>query len=385
VQQIKSALELTGKPVLDPSLSAEVSTTREGGGLIQLPAANDPLIFAEPSGLSFGLLRVGGQAQRTIQLTDAGGGAGAWNVSVAVQDPTPGVTVAAPATVTVPGTVTVTATASASASQADVTGFVVLQQGNNTRRIPFWLRSEHPRLDKPTAILRKAGTYKGNTKLGGSRVSSYRYPDNPTGDGITNNLPGPEQVFRLVLSKRVDNFGVVVTGHVRGVSVTPRIVFPGDENHLVGEPALPINENPYEDNFGQLEPVSAVIAPSSRVYDVVFDTRGKSEAGPFTFKLWINDTAPPTVKVLKSSSAGRVELSVTDTGSGVDPTSLALLVDGKKHELSYAHGTVVITGLAAGRHSVELTVADYQETKNMETFGGILPNTRDFHAVVTVK
>lgn len=385
VQQIKSALELTGKPVLDSSLRGEVSTTREGGGLIQLPAANDPLIFADPSGLSFGLVRLGRQAARGIQLSDAGGGAGPWNVSIDVQDPTQGVSVTAPTTVNVPGALAVTATASASAAEADVTGFVVLQQGSNTRRIPFWLRTELPRLEKPTATLRKAGIYKGNAKRGGSRVSTYRYPDNPTGDGVTNNLPGPEQVFRVVLAKRVANFGVIVTGHAAGVNVTPRIVFPGDENRLVGVPALPLDENPYQDTFGQLEPVSGVVAPSSRTYDVVFDTRGRSQAGPFTFRLWINDTAPPTVKVLKSVSAGRISLAVTDAGSGVDPSSLALLVDGKKHALSYSRGTIVISGLSAGRHSVELTVADYQETKNMETFGGILPNTRVFHASVAVR
>jgi hypothetical protein len=190
-------------------------------------------------------------------------------------------------------------------------------------------------------------------------------------------------VFRVVLSRRVANFGVIVTGHARGVSVTPRIVFPGDENRLVGVPALPEAENPYQDTFGQLEPVSAVIAPSSRTYDVVFDTRGKSQAGPFTFKLWINDTAPPAVKVSKSA-AGRVDLAVTDRGSGVDPSSLSLLVDGAKHSLSYSPGEVVITGLGAGVHKLELTVSDFQESKNMESFGGILPNTRVFRATVRV-
>jgi hypothetical protein len=384
VQQIKSALELTGKPVLDAAQRGEVSTSREGGGLIQLPAANNPLIFANPSGLSFGLLRIGHSATRTIQVTDAGGGAGAWSVTIAVQDPTTGVHVTAPLSVTVPAALTVTATASSDAAQADVTGFVVLQQGANTRRIPFWLRTERPRLEKPSAMLRKAGIYKGNTKRGGSRVSSYRYPDNPGGSDVTNNLPGPEQVFRVVLSKRVANFGVVVTGHAPGVNVSPRIVFPGDENHLAGVPALPLNENPYEDTYGQLEPVAAVIAPSSRAYDIVFDTRGRSEAGPFTFRLWINDTAPPAVKVL-STAAGRVSLSVRDAGSGIDPTSLSLRVDGSKHPLSYSSGKVTISGLSAGRHSLELTVADYQETKNMETFGGILPNTRVYRASITVR
>src|SRR5207302_6100511 len=49
VEQLKSALVLTGKPVLDSSQRGEVPTTREGGGLIQLPAADKPLLFADPT------------------------------------------------------------------------------------------------------------------------------------------------------------------------------------------------------------------------------------------------------------------------------------------------------------------------------------------------
>jgi subtilisin family serine protease len=389
VEQIKSALVLTGKPVLDGQLHNEVATTREGGGLLDLPTADNPLVFAEPTGISFGLLRVGKQATRVVQLTDAGGGAGDWTVSVAVQDPTAGVSVTAPISVTVPAALSVQASVAAGAKEADVTGFVILQRGTDTRHIPFWLRSERPRLEKPTALLRKAGTYAGNTRLGQSRVSSYRYPDNPSGSGVTNNLPGPEQVFRVVLPRPVANFGVVVTGQARGVSVTPRIVFPGDENHLAGIPALPLNEDPYEDTYGQPEPVAAVIAPASRTYDVVFDTRGRSQAGPFTFRLWMNDTAPPTAKLLTPvvAGSGRLLLSVRDPGSGIDPFSPVARIDGSKHPVSYSSGRVAVdlNGLGAGRHTLELSVSDYQETKNMETFGGVLPNTRVVHASFRVR
>jgi hypothetical protein len=349
------------------------------------------LIFTAPTGLSFGLLRAGKQAAQTFQVTDAGGGSGTWTVSVVIQNPASGVSVTAPASVDVPGALPVEAKVAAGAAQADVTGFVVLQRGDDMRRVPFWLRSESPRLGKPSAVLTKAGTYRGNARLGSSRVSSYRYPDNPGGSDVSNNLPGPEQVFRVRLSKTVANFGVIVTGQARNVSVTPRIVFPGDENHLVGVPALPLNEDPYQDTFGQLEPVSAVIAPSSRIYDVVFDTRGRSQAGPFTFRLWINDTAPPVVKLLAQTvSAGQAKLllSVTDKGSGVDPSSLVARVDGQKRGVSVLSGgkvAVIVDGLARGKHTLELTVSDYQETKNMEAFGNPLPNTRDYRASFTVR
>jgi hypothetical protein len=368
----------------------EVPSTREGGGLIQLPAANDPLIFAAPTGISFGLVKTGAQATRAIQLTDAGGGAGTWTVSVEVQDPTSGVSVTAPASVTVPGSLAVQAKVAANATEADVTGFVVLANRTVTRRIPFWLRSEHPRLETPSATLRKAGVYHGNTRLGQSRVSTYRYPENPQ-PNVSVNLPGPEQVFRVVLPKRVANFGVVVLTRAPRTGVTPRIVFPGDENRLLGVPALPIAEDPYQDEFGQAEPVSAVIAPASRAYDVVFDTTSRAQSGAFTFRLWIDDRTPPAVKLLTAtvSRSGALRLSAADSGSGVDPGSLSASVDGKKATVSYSAGiaTVPLGGflLTSGRHTVRLTVSDWQETKNMESFGSILPNTRTFRASFNVR
>jgi subtilisin family serine protease len=388
VEQVKSALVLTGKPVLGGTRGIEAPTIREGGGLVNLPEANDPLVFAEPTGISFGLVKVGTKATRTIQLADAGGGSGPWTVSVSVQDPTGGVSVSAPATVNVPGSVSVQASVATGAREADVTGFVVLQHGTDTRHVPFWLRSERPRLGKPSAVLRRAGTYRGNTKLGHSRVSTYRYPDNPT-PGVTIRLPGPEQVFRVVLPKRVANFGVVVTSRAPGTAVTPRVVFPGDENHLLGVPALPFDENPYQSTYGRTEPVSAVIAPASRMYDVVFDTPSRALAGPFTFHLWIDDTSAPTAKLLTPvvSGSGTLRAAVKDAGSGVDPASLSGRLDDAKASVSFSSGVVSATlpGLARGRHTFELTVSDYQETKNMESFGGILPNTRVYRTSFTVR
>ena len=71
VAQIKSALVQTGDPVRD-ARGHEVSVLREGGGLVDLVKADNPLFFASPSSISFptngGTVHVG--------LTDAGGGNG---------------------------------------------------------------------------------------------------------------------------------------------------------------------------------------------------------------------------------------------------------------------------------------------------------------------
>ena len=237
-------------------------STREGGGLIYLPTANDPLVFAAPSCSRSASFASASRSLRTVALTDAGGGAGAWSVSVTVPGSDQGrhrdrsgvreraraLSRSGPA-------------ATAGATQADVTGFVVLTADGETRRIPFWVRTEQPTLGKPSAILRKAGIYKGNTRHGASRVRSYRYPEGPSRSA--NNFPGPEQVFRVVVPGRVSNFGVIVTGHAAGVTVSPRIVFRRRREPPGRRPGAPARHNPYHDSFGQPVPVVAVIAPAS--------------------------------------------------------------------------------------------------------------------------
>ena len=111
VAQVKSALVLTGKPTI--LAAARLPTTREGGGLIDLVAANAPLIFAAPTDVSFGLLHTGKSAHASVTLTDAGGGAGQWTVALAprrapARRPSP-----SRPTVTVPGRLDLTPSAPA--------------------------------------------------------------------------------------------------------------------------------------------------------------------------------------------------------------------------------------------------------------------------------
>jgi subtilisin family serine protease len=393
VEQIKSALALTGDPVYaDPAHSKEVSATREGGGMINLPRADNPLIFASPTNLSFGLLRRGLVADGVVDLTDAGGGAGDWTVAVQAQEQGPGLTVATPATVTVPGQLQVSASVAAEAAEADATGFVVLQRGAERRRIPYWLRVERPQLGPPSATLARTGTYSGDTRGKPARVSSYRYPDDPRGAGITNDLPGPEQVFRVRLARNVANFGVVVLDEGKGVAVTPRVVAGGDENRLTGDPGLPIALNPYLPGYGRAEPVAGAILPAAGTYDVVFDTPSATRAGPFTFRFWVNDTTPPRVQLLTHAvrRRGTLVLAVSDAGSGVDAGSFSVRLDTASVTASYSpvdrRATIRLPArFGPGRHKLVLQVSDYQEAKNGEDVGPILPNTRTLRATVTVR
>ena len=60
---MKSALVQTGGRVRRRAAD-EVPPTREGGGMIWLPRADQPLVFARADGLSFGLARAGRAARR---------------------------------------------------------------------------------------------------------------------------------------------------------------------------------------------------------------------------------------------------------------------------------------------------------------------------------
>ena len=387
VDQVTSALVQTGRPVLDPETEAETLATREGGGLVDLSAANNPLVFVKPSVVSLGLLRVSAARRVAIDISDAGGGAGTWNLSLRMQVSPGGVKLSVPSTVSVPGRFELVAEAERTATEQDLTGFVVLQRGNATRRIPFWLRTTRVRLGPPARVLTKQGRYEGNTRSGKTNVTSYRYPDDPTGLGMTNSLPGPEQVFRVRVGPRAANFGVRITRQPKGVSISPRIVYAGDENRLAGVPSLPVDINPYRDTYGQPRPVVAANRPSPGAYDLVFETRSRSAAGPFSFRLWIDDATPPRVKLLTPTAKNEVVLSVADSGSGIDPRSIVVRIDSLRvvFKVSSARIRVPVEGILPGRHRLQVIVSDFQETKNSESVVGVLPNTTNFRKTITVR
>jgi subtilisin family serine protease len=362
VAEIKSALEQSGDPV------AGVPVTRDGGGAINLSRADVPLLFAAPTGLSFGALAPGATATRAVSLLDAGGGAGDWTVSVVTQGGTGPVT--ASPTVTVPGQLTVTATGAT--ATGDESGYVVLTHGTDVRRIPFWFLTTAPKLSHEKTLPLTPGIHKGTTAGGAALVSRYRYPT-----GGDDAYPGPERVYRVRIPAGAANAGVaVLTGNVY-----PHITLGGSEDRLAGYTAMPLDSNPYRRSDGARRRIAAVILPAGGTYDVVFDS---TNAGgrPFTFRYWVNDVTPPKLKLL--SARGSIVVAATDAGSGVDSSSITATLDGKRVGTRFGSGTVRIAA-TKGRHLLVLSVADYQETKNTEDVAKILPNTATLRATVTVR
>jgi subtilisin family serine protease len=356
--QLRSALATTGSLLPNGPL-------RTGGGLIAVGRADTPLLFAEPSSISFGLVSSGQNPEVVVKLADAGGGAGTWTVSGIF---------ATPRTVTVPGELRI-AFADIARSSAEEAGYVVLQRGDQTRRIPYWFRITAPQLPRPTRTLTRTGSYSGSTVGKPRRVQQYRYPV------VANSTqPGPEQVFRFVLGRAVVNFGVAV---VRG-GVQPRVVQAGDENRVVGIAGLPFNINPYVDEYGDARPIAGAIRPAPGTYDLVFDSRAATGAN-FRFRFWVDDQRPPTARLLSASARGGVvRVRVSDAASGVDPRSIHATVDGNAQRVRLASGvaTVSVRGLRRGTHALVFTVSDYQEAKNMENVTRILPNTRVLRATI---
>ncbi len=382
VGQVKSALVQTGLDATDGA-SKLLSPTFQGGGVVALARADRPLVFAEPSSLSFELLDGQDSAEdRVVQLRDAGEGAGTWAASVVELRRAPGVSIVlASPEVSVPGELTFQIQAAGPAREGETAGYLVLRRGGDVRRIPYWGRRSAGSLGRHRTVpLARPGVYRGTTKGRLAFVTRYRYPESPQGIGVTTILRGPELVYRFLLTRKVANFGVVVTGRAAGTHVEPRVVAALDENRLSGYAGLPVNHNPYLEEFRSPVLAAGALSPRPREYDIVFDSATRAGAGRFSFRFWVNDVTAPSLRVparvVRAGSPLRV--LATDAGSGVYPQSIVASIDGNRRSASFRGGVFSLStrGLSVGTHRLSLRLSDYQESKNTENVARILPNTR---------
>ena len=146
----------------------------------------------DPVSLSFpdlNVLHAAASNALLVRVTDAGNGAGTWTVSLVSQAATPGATLDFPGTVTVaPGgeaDVSVVAKAPAGAAQGENYGFVVLRQGNVTRRIPYFFLVDKPALasregDQAEAAAERRPRSPGRTSSRSTAIRSRRSATRPT-------------------------------------------------------------------------------------------------------------------------------------------------------------------------------------------------------------
>ncbi len=385
VATLKAALIGSGADVSDGGRVA--APTRGGGGFVDPVKADVPLVLANPASVSFEQVTVGSTTTGSVQLDDAGGGAGTWDVSVQPIDGAASAPIV-PATVSVPGVLGLSA---AGVAPGEVSGYVRLTRGADVRRIPYWFLVDRAALaGAPFTPLTSPGTFTGDTRGRSSLASRYRYPDVPPNGVVSASLQGPEQVFRFTPTRPVANFGVVITRRGKGSGVEPRVVIAGDENRLTGYAALPVNLNPYLAAFDSAVLAAGAIRPAvGPSYDIVFDSPTAPGAGSFAFRFWVDDTRPPTATLARASVARGAPLvvRVADQGSGVDPVTITVKIDGKPRPAAVQAGIVRIPtdALRRGTYRLRLQVSDYQESRNMENVPPILPNTRVLSKTIVVR
>jgi subtilisin family serine protease len=410
--QVRSALVATAAPAwADTARTQEAPVTLEGGGLVALPRATDPQVFTDPASLSFEDLDTQlGAASRglLVRITDAGDGAGTWQVRVEPQAATAGTSVQAAGTVAVPpdgeGELAVVAQAAARSPAGEDYGFVVLEKDGVTRRVPYLFVVADPKL-AGAAIVPLRREQHGTTAHGVDRVDVYRYPTNPFGnnpDEPPMDENGAETVYRTSLDRPAVNVGVSVLAHSPGSQIDPWYLGALDENTVQGFAGMPVNVNPLTYDYLAADGAAGASFPRQGTYYVAVDSgrerfTGRSEAGSYLLRSWVNDVTPPTLRLLTTRvAAGRPTLvfRTTDSQSGVDPTSLALGYDGTMIAVGSFDRA---TGLAAfplpvsapllqvGTVRVTMLSSDYQEAKNVDTVGpSIMPNTRRASALVHV-
>jgi Bacterial Ig domain len=171
-----------------------------------------------------------------------------------------------------------------------------------------------------------------------------------------------------------------------------------DENDVLGYAGIPVNVNGQLPDFlYSIGAAGGVFLPPGRYFVSVDSGRdlftGRSLAGRYTLRSWVNDVKPPTLRVItKTLSSGRptVVAKITDAKAGVDPHSLQLFFGPSSRGASV--GATLFdpkTGIAAfsiprtsppleaRTQFMQIVASDYQEAKNINTESkSPFPNTR---------
>jgi minor extracellular serine protease Vpr len=404
-EQVKSALTTSAAPAWgDTARTHEAPVLLEGGGLVDVAAADNPKLFADPTSLSYGYLTTTESAVRKpllLSLSDGGAGGGAWTISIDPQAATSGASIT-PATSSVtiaPGGVVdvpIVASAGQGAPTGDNYGFVVLTRGAVRLRVPYYFSVQLPQIARAPRVTIKRNQL-GYTNRGTSYVDNYRFPTEPFGPppdytGKTFNEDGAEHVYTVRVNSHVANAGVAVVAAGQGALVEPWFLGSLNENDVQGYSGTPVNVNALTFEYQFDNGVAALDFPHEGRYFVSVDSRADPYTneplrGPYVLHYWQNDVTPPRFRFLtKVVSAGRPMLAgiASDRGAGVDPLSLVI---GYKQTLLLAALYDPGTGLAlwpltlgpkvgVGRTPVIAVASDYQESKNIDQAGAnVLPNT----------
>jgi minor extracellular serine protease Vpr len=403
-QQLKSALVSTARPAWgDTARTQEAPVYLGGAGLVDLPEATKPLVFTQPTSLSFGELDVnGGSASKALLalVSDAGAGAGTWRVEVAAQT-TSGASVELPPVLVVPpggeAALTAVARARTDAEVGDNHGFVLLRKGAVMRKVPFHFYVGRPQLERLPAK-RLARFQLGDTITGANRVDAYCCPSAPFGPppdyvGTPMEQPGAETLYVTSVRRPVVNVGVSVQSSSPGSEIDPWFLGSPNERDVQGYAGTPVNVNALMFDYQVDVGAAGASFPKVQQFYVSVDSNADAFShrpfpGRYVLRSWVNDVRPPRIRlVTKRVASGRptVVARVLDPGSGVDPLSLVLayrgvLVSAARYDAESGIAIFALPGSAVeiprGPTRAVITASDFQEAKNVNTVGDdVLPNT----------
>ncbi|MBA3364733.1 MAG: S8 family serine peptidase, partial [Actinobacteria bacterium] len=322
-RQVKAALVATAGPAwADTARTTEAPVVIQGGGLINIPAADDPRIFTDPVSLSFADLNVNRAARRgalLVSLQDAGGGSGTWQVELRPQAASPGAAIDLPGPIQIsPGggaELPVVVRAAATAEAGDNYGFIVLRQGETIRRIPYLFSVTRPGLElKKDEPIRLKRFQIGDTRKGTSRANVYRYPSAPFGPAPNFTGPavdedGAERVYVTKIERPVANLGVaVIASSPANALIHPWFLGSLDENDVQGYAGTPVNVNGFTVDYLADIGAAGVVFPRQQRFFVSVDSgkdrfTGRSRPGRYLLRSWVNDVRPPVIRVLTTRVA----------------------------------------------------------------------------------
>jgi minor extracellular serine protease Vpr len=404
-QQVKSALVSTaGAAWADTARTQEAPVTLEGGGLVDLPHADRPLVFTEPASLSFQDLNVNFRSDSralVVRVTDAGDGAGTWQVQLVPQSTSNGASLDVPPALFVPtggeADLVAVARGSANAEAGEDYGFIVLRRGEVIRRIPYEFFVGRPQLGllQPKRLVR---FQLGDTVNGANRVSTYCCPAAPFSPppdyvGAPMNQTGTETLYVTSIDKPVANLGVAIEASSAGSLIDPWFLGSPNERDVQGYAGTPINVNELMFDFSIDIGAAGASFPKVQRFYVSVDSGSddfthQSYPGSYVLRSWVNDVRPPRIQlVTRRVTAGRptIVARVIDKGAGVDPLSLVIAYRGVLVGAALYDPTSGIaifplpsqaSAIPKGRTRAILSASDYQESKNVSSVGDdILPNT----------
>jgi minor extracellular serine protease Vpr len=412
-KEVKSALVSTAAPAWDDTARThEAPVTLGGSGLVDLPRAAAPLVFTEPSSLSFQELDVnrGSDSKAMlVRVTDAGEGSGTWDAQVEPQVSTAGTSVdIPPALVVAPGgesDLAVVARAGSSATPGENYGFILLRRGDVVRKIPYEFYVGRPQLElMQPRQLRKLQL--GDTVTGPSRVSEYCCPSAPFGPspdyvGPAMEEAGGETLYVTSIDQPVANLGVAVESATAGSVIDPWFLGSPDEHDVQGYAGTPVNVNELMFDFRVDLGTAGASFPKVQRFYVAVDSGAdpfthRSLPGRYILRSWVNDVTPPSVRLLtRRVASGRPTLvaRVADAGAGVDPLSLVIsyrriLVGAALYDPASGVAIFPLPARAktipVGRTRALVSASDFQEAKNVNSVGSdLMPNTAFKRVAIT--